>query len=167
MAELSPGAIKLLPLLDVIQEGAASRDTTAQLWTRVQTAANAQGFNIAGAGAISLGEIRSWAVGNRNATAALNAAPANASLEARMLGAELYTRSLQERAAVPLSYARFQHTVIENGVEMDIWRTSVFRGLLPPTKDQLRGILEGDAVLLADEYNQTHVGVGDIALSVG
>jgi len=167
MADLRPGAAKLLPLLGDIQAGAAAHDTTAALWQRVQDAAASQGYDISGANALDLGQLRSWAASNAYAAEALARAGASTSLDASMIGRELYTTPGTIEGQAQLYNVRFEHTVIENGVEIDIWRTSQFTGLLPPTKDQLQQIIESDAQQLADEYNQTHVSVGSITIAAG
>lgn len=167
MPDLSAGAIKLLPVLGAIQEGAAAHDTTADLWARVSTAAAAQGFDISGANAIDLGQLRSWAATNAYAAEALNSAGATQTIDASMIGSELYTSAGTIEGQQALYNVRFLQTVVENGVELDLWRTSQIRGLLPPTKDQLQQLMDSDAQQLADEYNQTHVGIGSITVSVG
>lgn len=167
MADLRPGAAKLLPLLGDIQAGAAAHDTTADLWARVQTAAAEQGYDISGANALDLGQLRSWAATNAYAAEALNNAGSTASLDASMIGRELYPMAGIAGGVQSLYNVRFLQTVIENGVEIDLWRTSQIRGLLPPTKDQLAEMMDSDAQQLADEYNQTHVGISSLSISVG
>lgn len=167
MADLRPGAAKLLPLLGDIQAGAAAHDTTAALWQRVQDAAASQGYDISGASALDLGQLRSWAASNVYAQEALAKAGASTSLDASMIGRELYTTPGTIEGRQQLYNVRFLHTVIENGVEINIWRTSQFTGLLPPTKDQLEQLMDSDAQQLADEYNQAHVSIGSISIAVG
>lgn len=165
MAELSAGAQKLLPFLSDLTAGISERDTTAELWDRVNAAAESQGFTLTGASATSMNEIRSFIVANRNASEAFMAADTNASLQAQYIGQELYNQPGNTPDSQRLYNVRFSHTVVEDGVELDVWRTDQIRGLLPPTKDQLMGLLDSDAQLLADEYNQTHVGIGSVSIA--
>lgn len=167
MADLRPGAIKLLPLLGAIQEGSAAHETTAQLWDRIHTEATAQGMDISGAGATDLGQLRAWASSNVYAAEAIAKSSGSRSIDASMIGAELYAGAGVIEGRQQLYNIRFEHTVIENGVEISLWRTSQITGLLPPTIDDLEAIMEGDAQQLADEYNQTHVSIGSISIRVG
>ena len=166
MADLSPGATKLLAYWGNIQSAVAARASTADLWNTVRTAAAAEGYDIAPANAIDMGTLRSLAVSNRNAMEALAAAPATAAFDYTMLGTELYARSPAEQALAPLYLVRFEHNVTEDGEPATVWRTDTFRGMLPPTKDELQAQLDADAQLLAEEYTQSHVSIGAISISV-
>jgi hypothetical protein len=165
--DLTPGATKLLAYWGNIQSAVAARASTAELWATVRDAAAADNFDISPANAVDMGQLRSLAAGNRNASAAFNAASENQSLDSSMIGSELYTPNESNPAAERLYLVRFQQTVLEDEAETTIWRTDMFRGLLPPTKSDLMAQLDNDAQNLADEYNQTHIGIGDVAISLG
>lgn len=167
MADLRPGAIKLLPLLGPIQEGAAAHLDTAELWASIRDAAAAEGYDISGAGATDLNQLRAWASGNVYAAEAVQRAGPGRSLDSSMIGRELYAGEGVIEGRQQLYNIRFEHTVIENGVELQLWRTSQISGLLPPTIDDLEAMMEGDAESLADEYNQSHVSIGSISIRVG
>lgn len=165
MADLSPGAQRLLAFLPDIQSAVGEHATTQQFWQAIQDAAASSGFDISGVNAIDAGQLRSFAVANRNAMEAFNRAATDASLNAGFIGSELYQQPGNVPDSQRLFMVRFAHTVIEDGVELDVWRTDQIRGYLPPTKDQLMSLLDSDAQLLADEYNQTHVGIGSVSIS--
>jgi hypothetical protein len=166
MADFTPGQIKLLNYWGEINASVEQEMTTAQVWGYVKDAAAAEGFDLAGANAIDMGKLRSLAAANRNASRAFMAAPANTELGAVYFGRELYAPAAHEINLEPVYLVRFEQGVLENGMPARVWRTDSFRGLLPPTKDELMQRLESDAQLIGDEYNQTHVSIGDVRISI-
>ncbi len=167
MADLSAGAQKLLAYWGNIQSAVASRASTAELWSTVQAAAAADNYSIAGATAIDMGQLRALAAGNRNAMEAFGRAGQDATITDTMLGSELYARFSTAANPEPQYFVRFEHLITENGQQTTVWRTDVFRGLLPPTKGQLLEQLNADAQGLADEYNQAHIGIGSVSIGMG
>jgi cytosine/adenosine deaminase-related metal-dependent hydrolase len=142
------------------------RASTSDLWQAVRDAAASQGFELTGVNAVDMGQLRAFAVANRNAAEAFNSAVAGTSLDAGMMGQELYYTASNRPDSLALYNVRFMHTVIEDGVEIDLQRTDQIRGILPATKDQLMQMLDSDAQILADEYNQSHVSIGDVTISL-
>lgn len=166
MMEMTAGAVKLVTYWGGIQAAATGREGVAGAWARVTALAAADNFSVKGGTIFDMNTLYSRAVQNRNAAEALNAAAAPGTIDYSMMGAELYARPLAERNLDPLYLVRFEHNVLSNGEPDTIWRTDVFRGLLPPTKDQLMEQLNSDAELLSDEYNQSHVSIGSISVNV-
>lgn len=164
--EMSAGQIKLVTYWGGIQAAVTGREGVAGAWARVNALAAADNFTVKGGTIFDMNTLYSRAVQNRNAMEQLAAAPAPGTIDYTMMGAELYARPLQERNLDPLYLVRFEHNVLSNGEPDTIWRTDVFRGLLPPTKDQLMEQLNSDAELLSDEYNQSHVSIGSISVNV-
>jgi hypothetical protein len=109
--------------------------------------------------------LRSLAAANRNASDVLQRASPGQALTGLMIGSELSTRSAVEQSMIPMWIVRFQHNIISGGVAGAEWRTSQFQGLLPPTKAELQATLEQDGQAYADDYDQEHVSIGDIAIT--
>jgi hypothetical protein len=166
MPSFTPGASKLLAFWGDIQSAVNTRASTADLWQAVRDAATAQGFDLGGANAIDMGQLRSIAVANRVAMENLAKAGSPGTLDSTMFGAELYARDQASFNAAPLYLVRFEHNVLENGEPATLWRTDTFRGFLPPTKDDLMEQLNIDAQNLGDEYNQSHVSIGAVSINV-
>lgn len=167
MAELGPGSLKLMAYYGTIVAGTLAHDTTSQIWARINAAAEAQGFAPPAVSATALNPIRQLASQNAYAAERLNAQPAGASIQSEMIGVDPSFRFAVAENPVTQYNVRFEHNVVENGVASTIWRTDQFTGALPPTIDQLRERLDADAQLLADEYNQAHVGIGAISIALG
>lgn len=105
------------------------------------------------------------AIRNREAEAALAAAPANAAIDFTHIGAiprapELLSTTTSRRYIV-----QFEHTVQRpTGIET-IWRTSPFDTGIPATKQSLYNKINQDAANLAEDYgDELHLGVGRIRL---
>jgi hypothetical protein len=165
MPDFTPGATKLLAYWGNIQSSVGARASTASLWQDVRDAAAADNYNIAPANAIDMGQLRSIAVGNRTAMERLAALGSPGTITAEHIGTELFARSLAEQALAPIHLVRFEHNVMVDGELQTVWRTDRFEGDLPLTKDDLILQLNADAAALADEYSQTHVGIGAMSIS--
>lgn len=165
MPELGPGGGKLLGYWGVIQQSVAQRLSTAELWQSVREAAAADGYDISGAGAIDMGTLRSLAASQREADAMLARASPDVGLQASMIGTDLAGFLRPNASASPQWLVRFQHNTIEDGQDVQHWRTSLFTGALPPTKADLLAQLDADGELLSQDYNSDHISIGDVAIS--
>lgn len=165
MPELTPGMLKLTTYWGTIQSAVSQRASTADLWSAVKNAAAAEGFSIAGASGADMSRLRGIAAANRNAMETFSRSGAGLGITANMVGSELYARDPTTQALTPRFVVRFAHNVIENGAETTQWRASVFEGILPPTVGEMRAQLEIDGQFYAEDYDQTHVSIGDVAIT--
>jgi hypothetical protein len=166
MMEMTAGAVKLVTYWGGIQAAATGREGVAGAWARVNALAAADAYTVKGGTIFDMNTLYSRAVANRNAAESLAAAPSPGTIDYTMMGSELYARPIAEQNLSPLYLVRFEHNVLENGEPAMLWRTDVFRGLLPPTKDQLIEQLDSDAQLLGEEYGQSHVSIGAVSVNV-
>ena|ERR1700733_11461026 len=167
MAEFTPGQTKLLNYWGIIQKSVADRVSTSDLWSAVTSAAAAEGYSLSPANAMDMNSLRSLAAGNRNASEEFMAAPDNAALGASFYGFELYAPAPHQLNVETTYLVRFEQNVLENGMPATVWRTDTFRGVLPATKDELMQQLNSDAEQIGEDYNQTHVSIGSVAITVG
>jgi hypothetical protein len=162
---MTPGMTKLALYWSTIQAGVEGRLSTADLWSAIQSAAIADTGNpIRGASSADLSRLRGLAAANRQAAQNFESAATTYGLTPDMIGASLRSSGVAN-ADTPRDWlVRFEHTVIDNGVESTIWRSSLFRGTLPPTKQSLLDTIEADGMNLASDYQQTHVGIGGLRI---
>jgi hypothetical protein len=161
---LSPGGAKLLAYWGSIQAGVAQRMGTAELWASVRFAATTDGFDISGATAIDMGQLRSLAASNRHAMDTLNRASGSAGLDASMIGRDLAGELRGYSLDQPQWLVRFEHNTITDQESVTQWRASLYSGTLPGTVNDLVSQLEADGELLSSEYGSEHVSIGAIRI---
>lgn len=148
-----------------IRGGVAQRESTAQLWGRINDVATTLGMPSAGLSLNSFNQMRSSAAGIRNSSERLAAAPGEYALDAQFIGSTPYARSLQAQADAPQWRVGFQHTTTnEAGDETTDYRSVRFTGQLPATLDDLHRVLGQDAEALADKYGTYHVGYDSVEI---
>ena len=162
--DLTPGQKKLLPWWGPIVGAVSERVQTAELWQRVRDAAAAEGVELRGVSAIDMGGMRSIAASQQRSMDAVGRLGMDQAITAEVIGRDISSRDLGAQSLAPSWIVRFEHDVTREGELFTLWRSSVFEGSLPPTKRDLLDVIEGDAQALADDYNETHLGVGRISI---
>lgn len=160
----TPGQRKLLAFWGSIQSSVTQRASTSELWNAVRAKAAAEGVELSGVRATDMNALRSIAADQRVKGDRLTAAPKSRAIDASMIGRDLSSRSVGDQLVAPRWIARFEHTIEVGGETQTLWRASVFESALPTTVGELGDQLEQDAQAMADDYDQTHVGVGRISL---
>lgn len=163
--DFTKGQLTLLAYWGTIQASVAQRQSTAQLWDAVRSAAEIDGKPLSGVGAVDMNVLRSIAAEQRTALDNLNGARLDQAIDPTMIARDVSSRPLGEQNAAPSWLVRFEHDVIIDGQLTTLWRTSTFDGFLPATKANLLATVTSDAEALADDYGVTHAGVGRMFIS--
>lgn len=152
--------LKALQYWGTVRGAVAQRASTADVWGAIRDMAAASGLPNLGISLQDFNQLRSAAVGVRNAGETLAKAPAEWGLNSSMIGVTPYARSLADRANTPQWSVGMYHTTADlEGNESTDYRMVRFTGQLPATKADLELALEQDAEALADKYGRTHVGI--------
>ena len=156
---------KALQFWGVASGAVADRQSTAEVWAAINTAATNMGMDSPGLSLRDFNTLRSHAASVRNASEALASGFVDSQITGEMIGTPPWARSLDERNAAPLYQARFLHDTAdaEGNITSD-WRTVVFSSGLPPTLSAFNDALGQDAQALADKYNTEHVGVSQVTI---
>lgn len=110
-------------------------------------------------------QLRSLAARSRNASEAFMAAANTEAIGPQHVGAI-------PNAAVPALtggpqriLVRYEQNIMSaDGSISTVWRTNEFRAGLPPTKQSLLNRLNRDAATLSEEYEETHLGIGQVSI---
>ena len=164
--ELTPGQLKLMPIWGSIEHAVSQRKSTAAIWQAVRKAAAQINLDITGVNAIDLGGLRSMGAQIRNAAANLASATAGASIEGSMVAEAPWSRPLAGQNALGLYHVRYEHSVLEDGEAVTLWRTSVFEGAIPATVEGLMAAITEDAQAVADSHGTSHIGVSGLQILV-
>ncbi len=163
--DFTAGQRQLLAYWGEIQSAVSRRVSTADLWTAVRSAAEAEGVQLRGAGAIDMNLLRGLAAQQRNAMDVLQGARMGDTIVSSMIAQDISARSQQDQDLAPRWIVRFEHDVTVGGQLQTLWRSSIFEGVLPSTRSDLTSAVEADAQALADDYDVTHIGVGRIQIA--
>jgi hypothetical protein len=159
------GQQKLLPYWGIIVTSVAQRASTADLWAAVRAGAQIEGNQLTGVRVQDMNVLRSIAASQQRSISSLQSLLPGNALDARNIGRDLSSRSLQDQSLAPRWIVRFEHDVVVQGQLQTLWRSSVFEGQLPSTKGDLMNALESDAAELAKDYDVTHVGIGRFSIA--
>lgn len=155
--DLTPGMTALLPWWGTIQAAVGQSVGTAELWSAVREAAQAEGFTLRGAGATDMSRLRGLAASQRNAMREFARAGDNAAITGEMLAQDISSRDLAAQATLNQYVVRFQANLVSGGELSTHWVTSVFTGILPPTKGALVDQLSRDAERATQDPQSTTV----------
>lgn len=162
MTNLSDAARKALAYWPQIEEAAAARMTTADLWSNLRDAAQELGRDTPGVSILGVNELRSLATTIQASAARLDRMADSFAIDARHVGQAPWSRDPAERDALSIFQVRYQHTTLgAEGPETN-WRTSIFYGQLPGTAGELRQAIAEDAGQLANKYGVNHVDFGNL-----
>lgn len=164
MPDLPPAAQKALAYWPQIEYAASAGLTTADMWGIIRDAAEELGLASPGVSAAGVSTLRGLAGGIQRAAQVLEASPGDRALTAQQFAQAPWSRPLAEQNAFPEYHVRYQHTVIIDGEETTVWRTSRFAGRYPSTVEELRQDVDEDAEQIADKYGEEHVGVAGLQL---
>lgn len=162
MAELSDAARKALAYWPQIEEAAASRMTTQDLWQNLHDAAAELGRDTPGVSILGVNELRSLATTIQASAARLERQADSFAIDARHVGEAPWSRDPAERDALSIYQVRYQHTTVTPEGPETNWRTSIFYGQLPATAGELRAAIGEDANQLAAKYGHSHVDFGNL-----
>lgn len=163
--DLTAGTRTLLGYWGQIQAAVAERWDTHALYSAVYNAQVDAGNAPGGFSITDMGALRSLAVGQRNADAAFNSAQQSSPIDATMIGLAPWSNPLEVRNLAPSWEVRFEQTLLQDGVETTIWRTTVIDGQLPGSVGDLNAQLDGEAQDLANSYGETHMAIGNVSIT--
>lgn len=164
MADLSPEATKALAYWSQIEYAARNGLNTADLWGAIRDAADELGLATPGVTVQGVSQLRGMAVGIQRRESDFERLADGRVVTGRMFGVAPWSRSNQEQRALPKFQVRFQHTFLQEGEEVTEWRSSIFEGKLPRTAGEIRSLVDGDGVQLADKYNVEHISTDGLQL---
>lgn len=162
--DLTPGMKKLAPWFGVIQGGTWQGLSTEELWDRLRDAVAFDKLPLPEVSATDVSRLRGIAASQREAMNEFRRATAETTIAASMIAQDISSRPLTEQALTPRFMVRFEWQSTEGGELLTEWKTSVWTGVLPPTKDSLLEQIGRDAERLGDDYDREHVGIGDILI---
>lgn len=165
MADLTPGASKLLAWWGSVSAGVSQRLDTASMWDAVRNAAANEGVDLAGVSALDMNTLRSYAASQRTAMDNLTRAGDTGPIDASMIGQAPWSRDLNSQNLAPKWEVRYERNVIVDGEEQTLWSTSTFTGERPQSIEDMRAQLEQDAADNAGLYGQQHLSVGRIQIT--
>lgn len=149
-----------------IQKAVSNRATTKDLWAAVKDAAQQEGASLQGVTPFHMNALRSLAIGIRNSKESFEKASPTSPITSDMISTNINSNPLGTRNTVPMYQIRYQHNVVQDDEQFTTWRTSLFTGELPTTKEDLIAELDAQAELIAHDYGQEHVGIQNIEISV-
>jgi hypothetical protein len=150
-----------------IQAAVRERVGTAELWQRVNTAAQAAGYAGTVGGLREMNRLRSLATGIRTGAERLARAEPHEQITSRMLAPDINAQSIAGRSITPVYRVRYAQTIQTlTGQLTQAWRTASFPVMLPPTKADLYAELEAGAISQAETYGEQHVAIADIEITV-
>lgn len=152
--------LKALQYWGTVRGAVAQRASTADVWAAINDYAANQQMTSTGVSLQDFNQLRSAAVGVRNAGERLAKAPAGNAIDSSMIGVTPYARAQTERNNTPQWSVGIYHTTSNDaGDESTDYRMVRFTGQLPATKADLELAIEQDAEALAEKYGRTHVAV--------
>lgn len=154
-----------LALWGAIEGAVAQHASTADVWSAIKAAHQAEGGTGPRITVREVNILRGQAAAIRNASVALNAAnPAHGFDGGQLTSTAPWARPQAERNALPMFQVRFQHTVQVNGQTQTEWRTVFHQGALPPTVGDLLANTEQRAQQMAAEYGTVHGSISGISV---
>lgn len=165
MAGFGDGVQKLLAYWGTIQAAVSERAGTAELWAAVRDAAASEGMPLQGVSAADMSVLRGIAGRQRTAMETLAGAAPGDAITGAMIAPELGSDGVVQLGEVPAWNVRFLHYTEADGEPSLTWRTDVFKGYLPPTKQELQDQLNQDAANMAADYGESHSGIGAVMIT--
>lgn len=160
-----PTVAKPTAFYGVIQSAVSVRATTAETWADIRQYATRNNLQLPPGMLASVNGMRALAAGNRNASEVLNKARDSDYVTGRMVGAQIFARSADRRAAGLLYRADFAVTTKRAGVtQVDHYSLQYGDYNLPSTVGQLRQDVNEYAYSLGGIYGVDVVDVSDIAI---
>lgn len=158
MAELRPGAQRLLGLFGAAQASVANRVSIGTLMDDLRAAAEAAGIDLGPLNPADVSQVRSIAVAARNATDELAAKTTDQAITAQDIWTAPWSSyvagSLTPREYEVRVLVDFQRADGTSGSEWRTWRTAQ----LPATKGQLFQGIDAALTAMQDEYDEIHTG---------
>jgi hypothetical protein len=165
--DFTPGMRKLLGVWGAFNAAVRDRVTTADLYSRLRDAFDAEGAAFTGISGADVSRLRGVAVSQREAMRRFGALEAERGITAEHIGRDISSRSLDAQAAAPQWLVRFQANIVHEGKQMSSWVSSVFTGVLPRTKAALLDQLERDAQRVVEDRNTTTLPTGATFTGLG
>ena len=163
MADLTPEGQALMPFFGAIQGAVSGRLSTADVWSAIRSASEAQGIPVPSGAFLAVNQLRSIAVGMRTASEVLAAAGSEAGITSAMIGQAPYGRSLQEQVLAPAWEVRFLNSLLIDGIESGIWSTTYYYGSLPATVGELLNGVSADALMMPSLYgSEASLGISHV-----
>lgn len=148
----------------LFESGAAARLTTADFWAHLRSGAAAAGEDLSGVGIQAVNRLRSYATQIRNTTAPVGDLAVSGTIDASQIAEAPWSRSAAEMAFAPAYQVRFQVDVVTpQGTSRD-WKSLFVPIGLPATGDELVSQLQDYAQGLADKYQASFGGLGNVQI---
>lgn len=160
------GSVSTNVMWGPIQSAVAQRLSTAETWGLIQSDLTARGLAIPTGAFLAVNQLRSIAVGIREASARLNATGFLGTLDAGMIASSPFGRTLQEQALAPAWQVRFLNQLrLPDGSLETVWHTTDIYGHLPATTAELLNQVQADADYIAGSYaGSSSEGVSNLQL---
>lgn len=154
-----------MPAFGAIQSAVNNRAGMGEIIAAIRGAYEAMPGPTPTINPVDVSQLRSYAAGIRNATAAFAAANPEWSLDSSMIAQTPWGRDLAAQAAAPDWQVRFLADVTDElGNSTQLWRSVLIPGTLPASKQALLDEVEAAAQAMADEYGVTHSGIGAVQI---
>jgi len=147
----------------VVNSAVTARADTATLWQAITAEANRLGEPIPAQAFLGVNELRSLAVGIRQATATFNGSDSATALTAQMLGESPSARALEDQGLFPRLQISFQAEVTDLAGLATTQDYTTMMDIQPGmTVGEVRDALASDAEGMAGRYG---VSFGDLAIT--
>lgn len=149
----------------VIRGQVANRASTADLWAAINDFREQQGLGSIPGGIGAISKLRSLAVSQRSAVEMFAQADAHQTIDASWIAQDITSRPPDEQALTPMWKINFGVTrLTETGSETG-WMTYVAIGALPPTKDDIVGLVQDKSVAIGIGSDSVVTGTtGDVEI---
>lgn len=158
---LSPGA---LFYYGAIEGQAAVNNSTAAIWSAIKATQESVGGNYPRVSAAQVSIMRGMAGANLAAAARFENSPDQSAILGEHIGTAPWARDPNERNAMPMWQAQFNHLTTGPEGDKQSFRVVTFRGTFPQTKDDFLATLDQDAEAIAADYGEDHVSISNISI---
>lgn len=151
--------VSALQYWGVARGAVSARASTAEFYGALNDAAESFGNGGHGLSFQEVNQLRSAAVGVRNASESFLKTAADTVISARQIAVPPYARSQDDRNSSPMySVGIMLHTMDDEGETTSAYRQIRFTGQMDFTKGDLLALVQQDAEALADAYSQQYAG---------
>lgn len=161
---LTGALAKAMTYWGAIQASVAQRATTAELFSAIRGAAGLAPGESLGVSASVISQLRGMAAGIRNASEALGSAAPDQAIGPSMISGVPWGRSQAQQDLVGIWQVRFLQDVSTEEGTQQVWRTTLFQGVLPATVGSLFGQLDDVADTMASSYGQGNLGYSQVSI---
>lgn len=158
------GGVNPLFYYGAVEAAARAGKGTAEIWQAIRSAAEASGLESPGVNAAQVSRLRGQAGAVLRSEREFAKSEGSYRIEGTQVGLAPWARPWAQREAVAMYQVRFQHTTMGPDGPETSWRTVMFTGGIPATKDALLTAVTEDAQQMADKYGIEHIGIGTVGI---